>query len=365
MRFRLATHSSALALLLASPLAAQAFDSTLFNGMRWRSIGPNRGGRSIAATGIPSRRNEYCFGAVGGGLWKTTDGGVSWRPVTDGQIRSSSVGAVVVSESNPDILYIWMGETEFRGNIMQGDGVYRSGDGGKTWKKAGLEKVQAIARLRVDRTNPDLVYAAAFGKPYAPSAERGVYRTRDGGKTWERVLFRNDSTAAVDLVIDPVNPNVLYAALWQAYRTPWTMSSGGAGSGLFKSTDGGDSWTELTRNPGMPKGTIGKIGVAPSGPRPGRTRARGGNHAVGGPAAGGRGVRGERLGRRFPLRRRRRPLEAHHRRPQAPPARLLLLPDLRRSEGQGRGVRAQHQYVPLHRRRRHLQQRPRPPRRQP
>jgi photosystem II stability/assembly factor-like uncharacterized protein len=273
MRFRLATHSSALALLLASPLAAQAFDSTLFNGMRWRSIGPNRGGRSIAATGIPSRRNEYYFGAVGGGLWKTTDGGVSWRPVTDGQIRSSSVGAVGVSESNPDVLYIGMGETEFRGNIMQGDGVYRSADGGKTWKKAGLEKVQAIARIRVDRTNPDLVYAAAFGKPYAPSAERGVYRSRDGGKSWERVLFRNDSTAAVDLVIDRNNGNVLYAALWQAYRTPWTMSSGGAGSGLFKSTDGGDTWTELTRNPGMPRGVIGKIGVAPSPAVPGRVWA--------------------------------------------------------------------------------------------
>ncbi|HEV8356771.1 MAG TPA: glycosyl hydrolase, partial [Gemmatimonadales bacterium] len=191
----------ALALLIAPTLAAQGFDSTLFKGMAWRSIGPNRGGRSIAATGIPSRKNEYYFGAVGGGLWKTTDGGVSWRPVTDGQIKSSSVGAVAVSESNPDILYIGMGETEFRGNIMQGDGVYRSGDAGKTWKKAGLEKVQAIARLRVDRANPDLVYAAAFGKPYAPSAERGVYRSRDGGKTWERVLFRNDSTAAVDLVI--------------------------------------------------------------------------------------------------------------------------------------------------------------------
>ena len=263
----------ALALLIAPALAAQGFDSTLFKGMAWRSIGPNRGGRSIAATGIPSRKNEYYFGAVGGGLWKTTDGGVSWRPVTDGQIKSSSVGAVAVSESNPDVVYIGMGETEFRGNIMQGDGVYRSGDAGKTWKKAGLEKVQAIARLRVDRANPDLVYAAAFGKPYAPSADRGVYRSRDGGETWERVLFRNDSTAAVDLVIDPMNPNVLYAALWQAYRTPWTMSSGGAGSGLFKSTDGGDSWTELTRNPGMPRGVIGKIGVAPSGAAPGRVWA--------------------------------------------------------------------------------------------
>ena len=273
MRLRYYAPLPALCVLLAGSLAAQGFDSSLFKGQTWRNIGPNRGGRSIAATGIPSRRNEYYFGAVGGGLWKTTDGGVSWAPVTDGQLKSSSVGAVAVSESSPDVVYIGMGETEFRGNIMQGDGLYKSGDGGKTWKKSGLDRVQAIARVRVDRVNPDLVYVAAFGKPYAPSPERGVYRSKDGGKTWDRVLFRNDSTAAVDLSIDPNNGNVIYAALWQAYRTPWTMSSGGAGSGLFKSTDGGDTWTELTRNPGMPKGVIGKIGVAVSPAAPGRVWA--------------------------------------------------------------------------------------------
>jgi photosystem II stability/assembly factor-like uncharacterized protein len=260
---------------LGSSVRAQTtgFDSTFFRGKAWRNIGPNRGGRSIAATGIPSRPNEYYFGAVGGGLWKTIDGGETWNPVTDGQLRSSSVGAVAVSESTPDVVYVGMGETEFRGNIMQGDGVYRSTDAGKTWKHAGLGAVQAVARIRVDPVNPDLVYLAAFGKPYAPSAERGIYRSKNGGKTWERVLFRNDSTAAVDLAIDPRNPNVLYAALWQAYRTPWTMSSGGAGSGLFKSIDGGDTWVELTRNPGLPKGVIGKIGVAPSGAAPNRVWA--------------------------------------------------------------------------------------------
>ena len=274
MRFRrMAPLPALLTLSLAVPLAAQGFDSTLFKGMAWRNIGPNRGGRSTAVTGIPSRPNEYYFGAVGGGLWKTTDGGTSWRPVTDGQIRSSSVAAVGVSESAPDVVYIGMGETEFRGNIMQGDGMYKSTDAGKTWTRAGLDRVQAIARVRVDRVNPDLVYAAAFGKPYAPSPERGIYRSKDGGKTWDRVLFRNDSTAAVDLTIDRNNGNVLYAALWQAYRTPWSMSSGGAGSGLFKSVDGGDSWTELTRNPGMPKGLIGKIGVAVSPAVPGRVWA--------------------------------------------------------------------------------------------
>jgi photosystem II stability/assembly factor-like uncharacterized protein len=264
-----------IASLAPSGVMAQSpsFDSTFFQGRAWRNIGPNRGGRSITATGIPSRPNEYYFGAVGGGLWKTVDGGLSWNPVTDGQIKSSSVGAVAVSESQPDVVYLGMGETEFRGNIMQGDGLYRSVDGGKTWKHSGLDRVQAIARIRIDPMNPDLVYVAAFGKPYAPSSERGVYRSTDGGKSWERVLFRNDSTAAVDLAIDPRNPNVLYASLWQAYRTPWKMSSGGAGSGLFKSVDGGDTWVELTRNPGLPKGVIGKIGVAPSGAAPNRVWA--------------------------------------------------------------------------------------------
>jgi photosystem II stability/assembly factor-like uncharacterized protein len=265
-----------LVLALAAPAAvaqSPTFDSTYFQGKAWRNIGPNRGGRSTAAAGVPGQPLVHYFGAVGGGLWKTVDGGVSWHPMTDGQVRSSSVGAVAVADADPNVVYIGMGETEFRGNIMQGDGVYKSTDAGKTWKHVGLAGVQAVSRIRVDHANPDLVYVAAFGKPFAPSAERGVYRSTNGGKTWTRVLFRNDSTGAVDLVVDPLNPNVLYAALWQAYRTPWSMSSGGAGSGLFKSTDGGDTWTELTRNPGMPKGVIGKIGVTASPAAPGRVWA--------------------------------------------------------------------------------------------
>ncbi|HUQ19931.1 MAG TPA: glycosyl hydrolase [Gemmatimonadaceae bacterium] len=241
------------------------YDSTYFAGIEWRNIGPNRGGRSIGAAGSPTRANEYYFGATGGGLWKTTDAGTTWKPVTDGKIRSSSVGAVAVAESNPDIVYIGMGETEFRGNIMQGDGVYRSVDAGKTWTNIGLSGTQAIARVRVDRKNPDVVYVAALGHPYGPNTERGVFRTLNGGKSWQRILYRNDSTGAVDIVIDPNNSKIIYAALWQASRTPWGMSSGGRGSGLFRSTDGGDSWAELTRNPGMPRGIIGKIGVAVSG----------------------------------------------------------------------------------------------------
>ena len=239
-------------------------DSTQLRGLQWRSIGPNRGGRSIAVAGSNSRPLEYYFGAVGGGLWKTTDGGVQWRPVTDGKIRSSSVGAVAVSESNPDVIYIGMGETCFRGNIMQGDGVYRSTDAGKTWQHLGLSETHAISKIRVHPKNPDVAFVAAFGHPYGRNAERGVYKTADGGKTWRKVLFRDDRTAAIDISLDPNNPDVLYAALWEAYRTPWTMSSGGAGSGLFKSVDGGERWTEITRGPGMPTGIIGRIGVSVS-----------------------------------------------------------------------------------------------------
>ena len=239
-------------------------DSALFRGMEWRTVGPNRGGRSIAVAGSASRPLEYYFGAVGGGLWKTSDGGTTWKPTTDGQLRSSSVGAVAVSESNPDVVYIGMGETCFRGNIMQGDGVYKSVDGGKTWTHMGLAETQAIAKIRVDPRNPDIVYVAAFGHPYGRNAERGVFRSTDGGRSWKKVLYRDDRTAAIDLTLDPANPNVLYAALWEAYRTPWSMSSGGPGSGLFKSVDGGETWTEITRNPGMPAGVIGKIGVSVS-----------------------------------------------------------------------------------------------------
>ena len=237
-------------------------ESSLFAALKWRNVGPDRGGRSIAVIGVKGRPKEAYFGAVGGGLWKTMDGGETWAPVTDGQVRSASVGAVAVSESNPDLVFIGMGETCIRGNIMAGDGVYKSTDAGKTWTHVGFERSENISKIRIHPTNPDIIWVAAFGKHSAPNPERGVYKTTDGGKTWRRVLFRNDSTGAIDLSVDRSNPNILYAALWEAYRTEYTMSSGGAGSGLFKSTDGGESWTEITRNPGMPAGLIGRRGVA-------------------------------------------------------------------------------------------------------
>lgn len=252
----------ALAIGFCAVVWAQEYD---FSALKWRNIGPNRGGRSQAAAGSAKRPLEYYFGATGGGLWKTTNGGVTWFPVTDGQIHSSSVGAVAVSQSNPDVVYLGMGETELRGNIMQGDGVYKSTDAGKTWRHIGLSDTQAISRIRIHPSNPDIVYVAALGHPYGPNSERGVFRSTDGGTTWKKVLFRNDRAGAVDLAMDPNNPRVLFATIWDAYRTPWTLSSGGPASGFFKSTDGGDTWTEITRNPGLPKGILGKITVAVSG----------------------------------------------------------------------------------------------------
>ena len=250
-----------------------AVDTTLLRTYRWRNIGPDRGGRSIAVSGVRGRRQDAYFGAVGGGLWKTTDGGDSWTPVTDGQIRSASVGAVAVSETNPDIVYIGMGESCIRGNVMSGDGVYRSTDAGKTWTNVGFASSQVISKIRIHPTNPDIVFVAAFGKYSAPNPERGVYKSTDGGKTWRQVLYRDDKTAAIDISIDRTNPDVMYAALWEAYRKEYQMSSGGPGSGLFKSTDGGETWTEITRNKGLPAGMVGRIGVAVSGANPNRVYA--------------------------------------------------------------------------------------------
>jgi photosystem II stability/assembly factor-like uncharacterized protein len=248
----------------ASGPSASGTDSLLFAALQWRNIGPNRGGRSIGVAGATSRPLEYYFGATGGGLWKTTDGGTTWEPVTDGKITSSSVGAVAVCESNPDVVYIGTGETQLRGNIMQGDGVYKTTDAGRTWRHIGLRETQNISRVRIHPTDCDQVLVGAFGHHGAPNQERGVFRSTDGGATWTKTLYRDDKSGAVDISIDPKNPNTVYAALWEAWRKPWGMSSGGPGSGLFKSTNGGVTWTEISRNPGLPRGMLGKIGVAVS-----------------------------------------------------------------------------------------------------
>ena len=242
-----------------------ANQDSLISEMSWRGIGPDRGGRSLAVSGSSNRINEYYFGAVGGGLWKTIDGGQTWDPVTDGQINSSSVGAVAVSDSNPDIVYIGMGETELRGNIMQGDGVYKSIDGGKNWIHIGLEETQSIAKIRVHPTNPDIVYVAALGHPYGENPERGVFKSIDGGKSWNKVLYKSSKSGAIDLIMDPKNPEILYATIWQVYRTPYKMLGGGPECGIYKSVDGGMNWIDISENEGLPKRPLGKIGITVSG----------------------------------------------------------------------------------------------------
>jgi photosystem II stability/assembly factor-like uncharacterized protein len=246
------------------PAQQHGYDESLIKGLNWRLIGPFRGGRVVAVAGVISQPNVYYFGATGGGVWKTTDSGADWQPVSDGSFKTGSVGAIAVSESDPNVVYAGMGESPIRGNVSYGDGVYKSTDAGKTWKNVGLRETQQISRVRIHPRNPDIVYVAAQGHVFGPNQERGIFRSVDGGKTWTRILYKGDRAGATDLILDPTNPSVIYAGIWQVYRTPYSLESGGPSSGLFKSTDGGDTWTELTRNPGMPKGIVGNIGVTVS-----------------------------------------------------------------------------------------------------
>ena len=238
-------------------------DQELFTGLEWREIGPYRGGRSAAVTGLPDDPDTYYFGATGGGVWKTTDAGKSWKSVSDG-FFGGSVGAVAVSEWDPNVLYVGMGEKTVRGNVSHGDGMWKSTDAGKSWTHVGLADSRHIPRVRIHPRNPDLVYAAVLGHLYGPNEERGIFRSKDGGKTWEKVHFVSNEVGAVDLVMDPTNPRILYASFWRVIRKPWTLESGGEGSGIWKTTDGGDTWTELTGNPGLPKPPIGISGITVS-----------------------------------------------------------------------------------------------------
>ncbi|HET8628027.1 MAG TPA: glycosyl hydrolase, partial [Thermomicrobiales bacterium] len=248
-------------------------DAGIMDALAWRLIGPFRGGRVVAVAGDPARDQVFYFGSTGGGVWQTTDGGVYWRNVSDGFFQRASVGALAVAESDPNVVYAGMGETTIRGNVSHGDGVYRSTDAGTTWRHLGLAETRNIAKVRVHPRDPDLVYVAAFGHAHGPNPERGVYRSKDGGQTWELVLHRGEDAGACDLALDRANPRVLYAAFWQARRGPAYLTSGGPGSGLFRSDDGGDTWGDLTRNPGLPAGHLGKIGVAVSPARSGRVWA--------------------------------------------------------------------------------------------
>jgi photosystem II stability/assembly factor-like uncharacterized protein len=256
--------------LLDDPIARD-----LVNTMRFRCIGPTRGGRVVAVAGHPTKQGTFYFGAVAGGVWKTEDAGTTWVNVSDGQFKTSSVGAIAVSQSDPNVVFAGMGESCIRLDVSHGDGVYRSGDGGETWTHCGLADTRHIGEVRIHPKDPDLVYVAALGHAFGPNPERGLYRSRDGGKSWDKVLYKGEKAGAVDVTFDPNNPEVVYATIWEAYRNFWEMSSGGPDSGIWKSTDGGDTWRDITRNEGLPpeSALIGKVGVAASPARAGRVWA--------------------------------------------------------------------------------------------
>ncbi|OOV26327.1 glycosyl hydrolase [Flavobacterium sp. LM5] len=238
---------------------------------KWRSIGPFRGGRSVTATGVTSDPLTYYMGTTGGGLWKTQDMGVSWHPISDGFFKTSSVGAITVAESDPNVIYVGMGEHAVRGVMTHhGDGIYKSTDAGRTWKHLGLETTQHISRICIDPKNSDIVYVAAQGALYSKSQDRGIYKTTNGGLTWEKVLYKNDQTGAVELSMDATNSRILYAAMWEHGRKPWQVTSGGAGSGLYKSVDSGVTWTLMQE--GLPK-EMGKMAIAVSPTNPDKVYA--------------------------------------------------------------------------------------------
>jgi len=239
------------------------YPQALYSSMEYRLIGPFRGGRSAAVTGVPGKPNLFYFGATGGGVWRTMDGGRSWENISDGYF-GGSIGAVEVAQSDPNVIYVGGGEKTVRGNVSSGYGVWKSVDAGKTWKEAGLEKSRHIPRLRVHPDNPDVVFAAVLGNIYKPTEERGIYKSTDGGASWRKVLFANEQAGAVDLTFDPNNPRILYASTWRVQRTPYSLSSGGDGSALWKSTDSGETWSEISKNEGFPEGTLGIMGVTVS-----------------------------------------------------------------------------------------------------
>ena len=248
-------------------------DKDPWKALQYRLIGPFRGGRVVAVAGVVGQNDTYYMGAVAGGVWKTTDGGLNWKPVFDKtKDASPAIGAIAVSESDPNVIYVGTGEACVRGNIVGGNGVYKSIDAGATWKFVGLADTHAVGRLIVNPKNPDIAFVAALGHPFADNEERGIFRTQDGGKTWEKVLYKDAKTGGIDLAFDPTNANIIYAALWQVRRTPWSLGSGGPGSALYRSADGGTTWKQLKAH-GLPETVLGRIGVTVSGANPNRVWA--------------------------------------------------------------------------------------------
>ena len=246
-------------------------DSTFLEQMEYRSLGPSRGGRVTAIEGVPSEPYTFYMGPTGGGVWRTEDAGTTWKNISDGQIHAGGIGSIAVAPSAPYRIYVGTGSDCPRGNISPGIGMYRSNDEGETWEHIGLDKAGQIGKIVIHPQDPDLLYAAALGNIFGPNPERGIFRSKDGGDTWEKVLFRSDTTGAIDLVMHPTNPDILYAAMWRAERKPWTLIDGGLEGGVWKSMDGGDSWTQLEG--GLPTGLLGRIGLAISPANPKRVWA--------------------------------------------------------------------------------------------
>ncbi len=255
---------------LARPaaLAAQVTPGHLTSALKWRSVGPRTGGRVTTVAGIPGKPNVFYMGTAGGGVWKSDDYGYSWKNISDKDFKTSAIGAMAIAPSDPDVIYVGTGDSSPRNTVLTGEGMYKSTDGGKTWKYIGLGETHIISWILVDPTNPDVVYVAALGHLFGPNPERGVFKTTDGGKTWKKILYVDDGTGAISLAMDPSKPSVLYAAMWQMSRRHWTFSSGGPGSGIYETTDGGATWTNISHRPGLPTGIFGKVGLAVAPSRP-------------------------------------------------------------------------------------------------
>ena len=261
--FAALTIIAALLSLAVVAIADPVSSGKLISKLQWRSVGPYIGGRVVTVCGVPSDPDLFYIGTVGGGIWKSTDYGLTWKNISDGKLHSASpsVGAIAVSPSNPKIIYAGMGESDIRTDMIPGDGVYKSTDAGATWNYMGLRDTHTISNIVIDPKNPDVVYASSMGHVFKANPDRGVYKSTDGGKTWKKILFVNDQTGAINLVMEPNNAEVLYATMWQAQRTPWSLVSGGPGSGIYKTTDGGAHWTDITHNEGLPKGLLGRMGI--------------------------------------------------------------------------------------------------------
>ncbi len=263
MRTRTTITLFVMILTTVGSIFSQNFDASTYSALEYRLVGPFRGGRSAAVTGVPNQPNLFYFGATGGGIWKTTDGGRSWGNISDG-FFGGSIGAITVSKSDPNVIYVGGGEQTIRGNVSSGYGIWKTVDAGKSWQSMGLPLSRHVPRIAIHPNNPDVVFAAVLGDVYKPTADRGLYKSTDGGKNWRKVLFANEQSGVVDLIMDPTNPRILYASTWRIQRTPYSLSSGGEGSALWKSTDSGETWTEISVNKGFPTDTLGIIGVTVS-----------------------------------------------------------------------------------------------------